>query len=398
MKLEPIQPRLLRHRSHYKIYVLTFFIFFFLIFSFWAIKFSNEEFSFVISEYRWELLGTGLFVSFFCGIYFLWLRPKLNKSIQVFHQYLVIQSNQRTETLAFSEIESVNIVCWSIFYVKLKNGVKYYFNSSFERIDYIWEGIHEARPDLFTPKSFEDFRIKLVQYDHHQKRKEWFFKHRMIDMLNWAILPLAFILIAFMVQSKHIVIHQESIYFFRLLMYAFLVLLATSFLYSIVLKKFVFDKRVTTLLMHDVKIRDLEFEGVVLQKSKFLQFITTCFVLALVIRTDINLFSVSKIREDIADFNLKKGSTILIDNRYNCLSCRYQIQDGDFIVFNRGVIGQVLAKEGEMVGQVSQDAKGRMIASENIQEVPKGHIAVKAAKGQAIVFVKIEELIGKIKN
>jgi hypothetical protein len=220
----------------------------------------------------------------------------------------------------------------------------------------------------------------------------------MIDMLNWAILPLAFILIAFMVQSKHIVIHQESIYFFRLLMYAFLVLLATSFLYSIVLKKFVFDKRVTTLLMHDVKIRDLEFEGVVLQKSKFLQFITTCFVLALVIRTDINLFSVSKIREDIADFNLKKGSTILIDNRYNCLSCRYQIQDGDFIVFNRGVIGQVLAKEGEMVGQVSQDAKGRMIASENIQEVPKGHIAVKAAKGQAIVFVKIEELIGKIKN
>jgi hypothetical protein len=50
------------------------------------------------------------------------------------------------------------------------------------------------------------------------------------------------------------------------------------------------------------------------------------------------------------------------------------------------------------VGQVSQDAKGRMIASENIQEVPKGHIAVKAAKGKAIVFVKIEDLIGKIQN
>ena len=51
-----------------------------------------------------------------------------------------------------------------------------------------------------------------------------------------------------------------------------------------------------------------------------------------------------------------------------------------------------------MVGLISQDTAGRMIASENVQEVPKGHLAVKAANGKDIMFIKIEELIGKIQK
>jgi hypothetical protein len=67
-------------------------------------------------------------------------------------------------------------------------------------------------------------------------------------------------------------------------------------------------------------------------------------------------------------------------------------------MFGRGIIGQVLAKEGDFVGEVAQDQKGRMIASDNVQEVPTGHVAIKAANGKDILFVKIEELIGKIQN
>ena len=68
------------------------------------------------------------------------------------------------------------------------------------------------------------------------------------------------------------------------------------------------------------------------------------------------------------------------------------------IMFNKGNIGQVLAKEGEPVGEVVKDTQGRTIASLNVQEVPKGHVAVKTANGKDIIFIKIVDLIGKIKK
>src|SRR5690606_16919081 len=101
------------------------------------------------------------------------------------------------------------------------------------------------------------------------------------------------------------------------------------------------------------------------------------------------------VKEDIAyQSGIKKGSTVVIDNRYNCISCKYEVCAGDYIVFNRGYIGQVMVKQGEMVGLISQDQRGRMIASENVQEVPEGHIAVRSSNGKDIIFVQLSELIG----
>lgn len=399
MKLDVIQPRTLRYRNHYKIYLFVLSIISLLLCTFWWFKFSVEGQKVIFEHYRWEM-GFSIFYFLSFGIfYFYWVRPKLKKSIQVFQHSLVIYDGSFKEEVRYEEIEFIQLVCWSIFFIKTKKGVKHYFHSGYERVDYIWEGLHEARPDLFSSIQYEDFRIKLVQYDHHQKRKEWFFKHKMVDVFNWAVLPIMFIAFAFVFQSKYILIHQQGIYFFRLFMYSMLILITTSFFYSQVLKKFVFDKKVQTQIKEtEIKVRDLEFEGMILHRSKIFQFITASFALAMLVRLDVNLYSVTKVKEDLTNFNFKKGHTILIDNRYNCVSCRYQLIDGDFIVFGRGTIGQVLAKEGDMVGEVSHDKKGRMIASENLQEVPRGHIAVRAANGKDIIFVQIQELIGKIQN
>lgn len=399
MKFDRIEPRFLRYRSHYKVYVLAFFILSSLLVAFWSLRFSSENFGLIVDVYRYELVLSFLYFSVSGSFYFFWLRSRLKKSIQVYPEKLLLHNGRTVEEILFSEVESLNVVCWSIFYVRMKSGVKYYFSSSIERVDYIWEGIYLARPELLQQKIYDEYRVKLVQYDHHQKRKEWFFKHKMVDVLNWGIVPLMFISFAFIFQSQNIIIHQQSIYFFRLFMFSMLVLLATAFIYSFLLKKLIFDKKVSDQMENsETKIRDLEFEGVILQRSKIFQVITASFVLALLIKLDLNLYSVTRVREDIAHFKLKKGSAILIDNRFNCVGCKYQVNDGDFIVFGRGTIGQVLAKEGDMVGEISQDNKGRMLASQNIQEVPRGHVAVKAANGKDIVFVKIEELIGKIQN
>jgi hypothetical protein len=214
------------------------------------------------------------------------------------------------------------------------------------------------------------------------------------------VLPTVFFGITYLIQSRDVVVNQQAMYFFRLFMYSALVLIVTTFSYSLILKRFIFDKRVKIQMSSqpDDKLRDIEFEGVVLHRSKLLQMVTAAFLFALIIRTEVNLFSVTKIKEDLSSFNLKSGHTLVVDNRFNCLACKYPVRDGDLVIFGRGTLGQIMATEGDMVGQISQDTKGRIIASENIQEVPKGHIAIKLANQKEIVMVRLGDLIGKIQK
>lgn len=393
------QPRYLRFRSHYRIYLLLLILVSFLIAGILGYAYITTGWQTFFSEYSYELVISGLYFLFFVGFYHFWLSDRINRSIQVFPTHILIHNNKKTEELKFSEIESVGMVCLSLFYFKLKSGFKFYFNSSLERVDYVWEGVRFARPDLLSPEEFENFRLKLVQYDHHQKRKEWFFKHKLVDVLNWVIVPLCFLYFAYNFQSKEVFIYSKGIYFFRLFMYSLLVLLVTSFFYSMILKKLIFDSKLKQQLEEQgEKLRDLEFEGIVLHRSKVFQFFTIAFILGFVIKVDMNLYSVTKINSDIANTSLKKGKAVLVDNRYNCINCRYQLTEGDVVVFSRGHIGQVMAMAGDTVGEIIQDKQGRMIASENLQLVPMGHVALKASNGKDIVFVRIDDLIGKIQK
>jgi hypothetical protein len=400
LKLEPIQPRYLKYRSHYRVYLMFFFAVSFFVFSFWAYRLYQQPWESLYQEYPVEMIISLFYFGAFSASYIFWLRSRLNQSVQVYPTHLSIHKGKEFQEIHYEDIESISIVCWSLFYLKMKNGYKHYFSSSLERVDYIWEGLQRARPELFSYEEFENFRLNLVQYDHHQKRKEWFFRHKFVDIINWIFLPAMFLCSAYMVQSQEVIIHQQGLYFFRLFMYSLLILLITAFLYSMVLKKLVFDRKIIEQIEHAPgdKLRDLEFEGVVVQRSKIFQMVTACFVFFFVIKTDMNLFSVTKVRGDLSYFKIKGDKALLVDNRFNCLNCRFQITDGDMVVFGRGYVGQVLAKEGELVGEISQDTSGRMIASQNVQEVPAGQVAVKSANGKDIVFVKVSDLIGKIQK
>jgi hypothetical protein len=399
LKLESAQPRLLRYRSHYKIYWLSLLVFSGIILSFWGHRWLTKG-ELLFKDYQFEMWFSGFYFLAFGAFYLFYLQKRLHRSVQVYTDRIVVHHGKEKEDFAFSEIESVRMVCWSLFYFKLKNGLKFYFSSSIERVDYIWEGFHQARPELLNKEEYEAFRIKLVQYDHHQKRREWFFRHRLIDICNWIILPLSFIGMTYVIQSKDIVIHQQGLYFFRLFMYSILVLLISTFVFSIVLKRFVFDKRIKIQLEDKPqdKIRDLEFEGIVLQQSKLLQMIMASFVFFLVVKSDLNLYSVTKIKDDFANFNLKKGSTVIVDNRYNCTSCKYQIHEGDVVIFGRGYIGQIIAHQGETIGKISRNTVGRMIASEDIHTVPQGHVAVKLGEKAAPMMIKLNDVIGRVQK
>ncbi len=397
--LASIQPRYLRYRSHYKIYLIFLLTLSGLILCFWGHQLSQNNWSAVYEDLNYEIWMSACYFLVFGSFYFFWLKDRLNHAVQVFEEYVLIHDGKLVEKVEFSEIESVSMVCWSLFYFKMKNGHKYYFSSSLERVDYIWEGMKSARPELVPSEEFESFRLKLVQYDHHQKRKEWFFRHRLVDIVNWTVLPGAFLLLSYFIQSREVHINQQGLYFFRLFMYAVLIMLVTTFLFSIVLKRFIFDRKIELQMEESGdKLRDIEFEGIILQRSKVFQMITASLVFALVVRMDVNLFSLSKPKSDLSYFNLKKGQTLVIDNRYNCVACKYHLNDGDLVIFGKGHVGQVLAKEGEAVGQISQDHQGRTIASEQIQTVPYGHIALKLPNGKDIVMIRVNDLIGKIQR
>lgn len=393
-------PRLLRYRSHYRIYLIFLAIVSFLIIMFWGFKLSQHSLRLLYAQYPVEIIISSTYLGVFTLALAFWINSRWNQSVRVFPDHLRLQKGKSVKMIFFSDVESVTVVCWSLFYLKTKDGHKHYFNSSLERVDYIWEGIFKWRPDLLSQDDYDKFRINLIQYDHHQKRKEWFFRHKFVDILNWFFLPSSFLGISFLIQSQDVEINQIGLYFFRLFMYALLVLLFTSFFYSMIVKKWVFDKKIEVQLSSEPtdKLRRLDFEGLVVQRSKIFQMITACFVLALIIKTDLNLFSITKVKTGYAPFNLDAGKTLLVDNRYNCIDCRFSLNDGDLVVFGRGLIGQILAKEGELVGEVAQDKIGRHIASQNVQEVPKGHLALKASNGKDILFVRIDDLIGKIQK
>lgn len=399
-QLDSIQPRYLRYRSHFKIYLVILLTLSGLILSFWGHRLSQDRWNAVYAEFNYEFWISVCYFMIFGAFYFFWLRSRLNRQVQVFPAHLCVHNHGKKEVILFENVESVGIVCWSVFYFKMKDGVKHYFSSSLERVDYIWEGFNQACPGVIAPEEYEAFRTKLVQYDHHQKRKDWFFRHKLVDVFNWIILPLSFLSVTYFIQTREIVINQQGMYFFRLLMYSVLVMMVTTFFFSVLLKRFIFDKRVKLQMgsQPDDKLRDIEFEGIVLHRSKMMQMALASFLFALVMRSEMNLFSLTKIKEDLSSFNLKSGHTLVVDNRYNCLTCKYPLRDGDVVVFGRGTVGQIMATEGDMVGQIAQDKRGRIIASENIQEVPKGHIAIKLANQREIVMIKLGELIGKIQK
>ena len=397
---ESVQPRYLRYRGHYKIYLVALLVVSGLILSFWGHQLSQSRWVSVYSEFTTEMwLSLAYFIASGC-FYFLWLKARLDRIVQVYPTHLSIHNHGKKKEVLFENVESVGFVFGSIFYFKMKDGLKHYFSSGLERVDYVFEGFNQARPGVIAPTQFEEFRTKLVQYDHHQKRKEWFFRHRIVDVFNWVIMPFTFLAFTFFIQSQEIIIHQQGMYFFRLFMYSVLVMMVTTLIFSIVLKKFIFDKRIK-LQMHgqpNDKLRNLEFEGIIVHRSKVMQIITASFLFALVMRSEMNFYSLTKTKDDLTSFNLKKGHTLIVDNRYNCLTCKYPLKDGDIVVFGRGTIGQMMASEGDMVGQISQDKRGRIIASENIQEVPKGHVAIKLANQQEIIMIKLSDLIGKIQK
>lgn len=394
-----VAPRILPYRFYYKWYAFALSLVWLLNLGIIAMLLLQTPAS-NTSDARAELLLFGALSVLLPILYVWWLHPKLTRQVQVFRDFVRVSHGAKSWDIKFSDVQRVSRPFASFIKLEMTTGKSWWFSAALERIDYLWEGLGRDRPELvISPEEFEKFRLKLVQFDHHEKRKEWFFRHRFLDIVNWVVLPLVVILAGYQYQSQDVVIHSKGLYFFRLTMYSLFVTISCAFLWSVMMKKFVFDRMVEKQMESGKKLRDLRREDQILQRSKFLQTVTSAFVLALIVKSDFNLFSVTKMKQGAQAYNLKSGTTVIVDNRYNCVRCKHALKEGDLILFGRGTIGQVLAAPGEVIAQVQSPSAGRSIASETVTEIPEGHIALKTgAEGKDVVLIPINDLVGKLKS
>ncbi len=346
-----------------------------------------------------ELYSFGSFIVLLPALYLWWLHPKLTRTIQVFPHSIKISNHKYSWDIDYNQIERISTPFLSFICLKMRDGQTWWLSASIERIEYIWEGLSKACPEQMNGfEQFESFRIKLVQYDHHEKRKEWFFRHRVLDFVNWIVLPSVVMFIAFKVQTSEVYIYSKPLYFFRLVMYALFTTIMSAFAWSIIMKVFVFDRQVVENLKDGKKVRDVSKEDFILQRSKFLQLITCAALMTLMIKMDLNLFSITKLKASVEQFNLRAGQTLVVDTRFNCVQCRHALSEGDLILFGKGTVAQIMALPGEVIAQTQANSLGRSIASDTITTVPEGHVALKTGKGHEMVIVKISDLVGKLKN
>lgn len=393
-------PRLLPYRFYYRWYAVTLAIA-------WGVSLAGIG----IILYRYgfqpkhpsseELWGFVSLAILLPGVYLWWLHPKLTRKVQVFDDRIKIVTKDLAWDLSFNDIEKIERPFSSFIKIVMRDGHGWWFSAAIERPDYLWEGLMKARPELIGGKDkYESFRIELVKYDHHEKRKEWFLRHRLIDVFYWLALPAFALIVGYFVQSNEVIIHSKAFYFFRLLMYSLFALIICAFAWSVILKRFVFDKKIEEKIKNEAsKLRDLELEDAVLRKAKIFQTLTCSAVLVGLISADLNLFSITKLKDGAQAFRMSPGKTIVVDNRFNCVSCAHSVKEGDLLIFGRGTLGEVMALPGEVIAQTRQTDVGRSIASETVTEVPEGHVAIKTgASGRDVVLVPISELVGKLKN
>lgn len=390
------QPRPLTYRQHYRWYA-------FALAAAWPLcaglcaylGWSGFEY------WREEVLCLAALSVLYPVLYFVWLHPKLTQSIQVFSDSVKICSPKMSFEIKYVELQAVERPWGSNIVLKTKDGLKWRFNASVERLDYLWEALWKTRPELVgNSKIYEEFRLTLVQCDHHEKRKEWFFRHRMLDVLNWIVFPVWAMIVGYWWQSQDVVIHAKGLYFFRLGMFMLLASICSAFVFSAFFRRFVFDKALEDSLDSDrSKRRDISHEDQIIRRAKGLQFVT-CFGLAVaIIWSGLNLYSVTRVKDGAQAFRLVPGKTHVVDNRFNCVRCAYSVKEGDIMVFGKGVIGQVLGLPGDVIARTTPGQLGRSVASETVTVVPAGQVAVRTGpEGREISFVKIEELVGKLKN
>jgi hypothetical protein len=333
--------------------------------------------------------------------YYFFHRPLMISQIFIYDDKLVIKQKNIEFSISFSEIVKIesavkkNIGGWFKVVTKKKT---WRFTNMLEKADLVLEEIIKKRPELMSREDYQRLRTKLILIDHGQTRYYELFKppYRIWTLFHTVLIPvITIILIYFKDTSDQIVIHSKSSYFLEIgsHLWVLSIFLQAPF---IIAMNWLIDKDSRARLEKDSedKKRNIQHEISVYRKL-FPAYITT-YLICLCLYGSSEFYH----HYSITNYGKVQGLEYLndytVNQKYNCIFCKYQLHKDDRIAYHSWSIGEIIALPGEEVEIKKYSFKNRTLASEGITKVPLGKIAVRGDDGKSIFLLDLSEVNGKI--
>lgn len=240
--------------------------------------------------------------------------------------------------ISFEEIEKVDWGFFSffgVFTVTTKDHV-YRFSAFLHRAEYILEAIEENRPQIFENVDFEDLRNNVLSADHRLSRVHdmFFGRYKLLSLFTYFLLPIIGTSLITWQQVSRIQVNFLPDYIWSLINIIVAAVFFVGMLHFLV-TEFLFDKDLQLRVKEefDDKGRDLDYEEGILAKSNPAKIFGIILAFYMVLAHDINQFGYYRINNSSADLNILKDDVYLVDKRFNCTGCYYELSKNSDIVF-----------------------------------------------------------------
>jgi|GEM_PF-7015923 len=297
-----------------------------------------------ILNYEIAVIALGylvLFLMVLITIYFKFFFGISGREFQAFKNYLLIIKNKKEEKIYYEEIKSINLGASGPFYfftIGLKNGKKRKFSTVVERVEYIIDSVLKYNPRLMSWAEFLKFRSSMVLSDHRfaRFRDIYYGPKAWSTYLILVLIPAFFLVSLFVVQSGKMVIYSMFLHIFiglKLVIICNVVLwLIQNFIFSNLiegedLKRFNNNPRDKKRNMErESKTWAFLYAGNILCISLFYYFIFSL---------DLNRFEIGLVSKVSTHLDVKVGDVYLLDTRFNCVKCNYEVKVGDKVIYHK---------------------------------------------------------------
>ena len=342
--------------------------------------------------------GAFFFALLFACLHYFTFRPLSQTTLQVFEDRLLFNYAGVESEFFFQDLKHVHFGMNGLHLFDKDNKRQSFKPWLLFRVDYIFDAIVEFNPDLVEDKDFDKTRLKILKLDHQVSRTQ-----SLSNVKLWTyglgigvLLPLVLSWFTLLLQKRSLLIHSESFY----LNATFLRIYPATCLLFVVFY-LIIERKISTNLDMRIKDpswrkrRDLEFE------KKWYRLLAPgiiCFQFLLMVGIysfDINMIGIRGIqgpKEKLAYLGVESDKKFWVDYRYNCFSCRLQLQVGDVVLLRGNYVGRVVAVPGQTVVVNDQDMSGRYIASLSEVNVDQGKFAV-MTNGGKLVLLKSQNII-----
>jgi len=271
-------------------------------------------------------------------IYYMLFSGLLGRKFQAFSDYLQINKGKKVIKIPYTQIVKVDIskgYFFPSFRLRLRNNKKLRFSVMVERVDYILDSVLRSNPKLLIWERFADYRNKILISDHRIARFQELFggKNTWITFSMFVFLPIFFVCFLYIEQSGKMVIHSWLAYFLSTFQIIFIVTFGFWTFFYLLVNTWI-DRHSSARFgnSHKDKRRDMKYEKKAYLMSYSLVGVIVVAIYSSIYMYDFNRYElVMRINNSETESYFTNAQLYVVDGRFNCTNCRYNLKPGDEI-------------------------------------------------------------------